>query len=205
MSINAYPLCWPQGWPRTPSLQQERSRFSTTPDRARRGLLKEIERLVGRWYRRDDVIISTDIKLRLDGEPYASQRSPDDKGVAVYFMFKKKQMVFACDRYDLIHDNIHAIAKTIEALRGIERWGASDMLERAFTGFVALDHQEEESWRTVLEMGDSFNVSNDVLLAKAEHHFKILANGAHPDKPGGSHEAMQRLIKARDDARRELK
>jgi hypothetical protein len=37
-----------------------------------------------------------------------------------------------------INRNIYAIAKTIEALRGIERWGSGSMVEQAFTGFVTL-------------------------------------------------------------------
>src|SRR3546814_19053229 len=47
-------------------------------------------------------------------------------------------MTFACDRWDTVRDNVRAIGKTIEAIRGIERWGASDMMERAFSAFEAL-------------------------------------------------------------------
>ena len=47
-------------------------------------------------------------------------------------------MCFACDKWRDVYDNIYAIGKTIEALRGIERWGTGDMVEQAFTGFVAL-------------------------------------------------------------------
>jgi hypothetical protein len=47
-------------------------------------------------------------------------------------------MCFACDRWDSVADNVQAIRKTIEALRGIERWGTGDMVQRAFAGFVAL-------------------------------------------------------------------
>ena len=47
-------------------------------------------------------------------------------------------MTFACDKWDKVKDNINAIANTIAAIRGIERWGASDMMERAFSAFEAL-------------------------------------------------------------------
>jgi hypothetical protein len=167
-------------------------------------MLEEIRRLVEPHFRRDMVVLSTDLRLRQDGDPYMSQRQPDDQGVAVYFEYKDRPMVFACDRWDLIHDNIHAIGKTIEALRGIERWGASDMLDRAFTGFTALEYLPGEGWRVVLEMGDSWGKTDGILLTIAEQHYRILAKAAHPDH-GGSNEAMARLNAARDHARKELK
>ena len=203
--MQAYPLHWPKSWPRTQSWKIEQSRFKVSADAARRGMLEEIRRLVDHTYRREDVIVSTDIRLRLDGEPYASQRPPDDKGVAVYFKYKGKPMVFACDRWSRIHDNMHSITKTIEALRGIERWGASDMMERAFTGFTAIEHQPTESWRDVLQMGPYQEGKSDAWwLAKAEHNFKVLAKDAHPDR-GGSDKALDRLLVARNQAREELK
>lgn len=199
--MEAYPLHWPEGWPRTPEHKREHSRFKVTTDRARMGMLEEIRRLVCYRFRRDDVIISTNLRLRQDGEPYASQRLPEDQGVAVYFKHKGKPMVFACDRWRHIHDNMHAIAKTIEALRGIERWGASDMMERAFTGFMALEHAPEETYADVLQMGNRLGESDEKWLATAERHYKILAREYHPDKPGGSHDMMRKLNRARRQAR----
>jgi hypothetical protein len=127
----AFPLAWPLGRPRTQ--YPSRSRFDTTQERAQRTLVEEVRRMGG-----SHLVISTNIKLRRDGLPYANRREPTDKGVAVYFDYKKRPMCFACDRWDRIGDNIYAIAKTIEALRGIERWGSGSMVEQAFTGFVAL-------------------------------------------------------------------
>jgi hypothetical protein len=72
------------------------------------------------------------VQLRQDGLPYANRRAPSDTGAAVYFSYKGRQMCFACDKWQDVYDNIYAISKTIEALRGIERWGAGDMVEQAF-------------------------------------------------------------------------
>jgi hypothetical protein len=71
------------------------------------------------------VILSTNIPLRNDGLPYANSREPNDPGVAVYFRYQKRDLCFACDAYTSVRENAYAIAKTVEALRGIERWGAS--------------------------------------------------------------------------------
>jgi hypothetical protein len=129
--VEAHPLAWPSGKPRTHNPQ--RSRFDVSLATARDALLHEIRLLGGTL-----PVLSTNIPLRNDGLPYANHRQPDDKGVAVYFTLKGQQMCFCCDRWDVVADNVQAVRKTIEALRGIERWGTGDMVQQAFTGFVAL-------------------------------------------------------------------
>lgn len=145
-------------------------------------------------------VLSTNIELRRDGLPYANQRTPEDAGVAVYFERKGKQMVFACDRWDRVKDNIRAIQKTIEAMRGIERWGASDMLERAFSAFEALPapgQPTKRPWREVLGLVGEPNPTNEQI----DHHYRIKAKKTHPDA-GGSDEAFNELRAARDEALR---
>jgi hypothetical protein len=163
---------------------------------ARDGLLEEIRLLGGR-----QVIISTNIKTYMRGSqeiPYASQSRLDDCGVAVYFTLKNEQRVFACDRWNRIQDNIQAIRKTIEALRGIERWGSSEMLNRLFTGFAALPEtagQGSGSWWHVLGFDSPYHD-----LADFEAAYKRKAKSIHPDR-GGSEEEMARLNWAIGQAR----
>jgi len=154
MSTEAYPLHWPEGRPRTMKFSRETARFKTSFARARDEVIHQIELLVGRWQAKQaGIVISTNISLRRDGLPLANQRTPDDPGVAVYFTYKKRQMCFACDRWKLIEDNMQAVAKTIEALRGVARWGTGDMMEAAFTGFTALPTPEsQKTWWQVLGM-----------------------------------------------------
>jgi hypothetical protein len=71
--------------------------------------------------------LSTNIPLRRDSLPMAHYKVPADKGVAVYFTYKNRQMCFACDAWDKIEDHMQAVWKTIEGLRGIARWGTGDM------------------------------------------------------------------------------
>lgn len=191
-TIPRYPLTWPTGWPRTPGWKRRRSPFKTSDSKAQNFLLDEIRRLGGR-----DVVLSSNLKLRLDGYPYANQPRCSDEGIAVYFKRKGKDMVFACDAYDRREDNMHAIAKTIEALRGIERWGASDMLERAFTGFTALPPPFD--WRTVL----GFFPGDQPTLADVDQRYRELIKGVHPDQ-GGDTDAFIDLNLARDEARKAL-
>ena len=199
MSIEAYPLCWPEGWSLTPAYKRKHSPFKITPGRALDELQTEIKRLTGRAFRTDEVIISTNIRIRQDGLPYADQRKQSNPGVAVYFKFKGKPMVFACDNFLLLHDNMHAISKTINALRGIERWGASDMLERAFTGFAALPFYEApEKWNSVLQVGNL----NFFTLEDCKRNYRLLAAEYHPDMKDGSHDKMVQLNAAMAEAKK---
>lgn len=142
MITEAYPLQWPAGWPRC--LEPKESKF--TIGNYRIGFKKHsiddassfVVAEVGRMKGASNVIISTNLKYRLDGLPYSKQAQPADQGAAVYFDYNGEQMVIACDSYNKIGCNIYAIGKTIEAMRGIDRWGDSELLKRAFTGFKAL-------------------------------------------------------------------
>lgn len=184
--INAYPLQWPVGRDRTRQFSREVARFNTTFARARDEIVRNVALLTGtqlRWMKGNDVIVSTNIPVRGDGLPYATFRKPDDPGVAVYFDYKGKQMSFACDRWTRIEDNMQAIAKTIEALRGIARWGTGDMMQAAFTGFTALPSPDaQRPWWEVL--GLSRAASHEVI----EGRYRELRSSTHPDRGGSTNQ-----------------
>lgn len=173
-SINAYPLHWPLGWPRSPSIRE--SQFKTDFARARDNVLKQLELMgISSW----NVIISTNVEVRQDGLPYAGRRDPDDPGVAVYFRRGDARHVIACDKYRHVRDNLHAVGKTIEAMRGIERWGASDLLDRAFQGFLALSDGNRQWWEVL-------GVLPDAPPSVVRQTYRELAKKAHPDTGGNS-------------------
>lgn len=182
----AYPLKWPDGWKRTRN--PKRSRFSVTMAHAIEDVRREVSLMAGRY-----PLISSNVPLRRDGLPYSSTREPEDPGVAVYFQNGDKQMVFACDQWDRVKDNLRAIAKTIEALRGIDRWGASDMMERAFSAFEALPPPTD--WRDTFK---GCRTADDV-----QREFRRKAKECHPDS-GGNASAFARLTEHYELAKREL-
>jgi len=194
---DAYPLDWPAGWNRTPPHKRKRSAFKVTEGVARDNLLDEIRRLGGRL-----PIISTNVAFYERGGqkiPYANQKTPGDPGVAVYFTLKGEQRVIACDRWLTVRENLHAIGLTVNALRGLDRWGSTDIVNRAFTGFQALPAASvPEHWSAVLNLGAA-----PYTLQEAEAAYRDEARSAHPDR-GGSHEAMTRLNDAIRRAREEL-
>lgn len=191
--ITAYPLQWPPAWPRTE--RPEWSRFAASQQRAQNGILREL-RLLGAT----DIIISTDIPLRQDGMPYASRRPPEDQGVAVYFKLNDNDQCIPCDKWRTIAENMRAIEKTIEALRGLERWGAKEMVNAAFRGFQALPENATainnivRPWHEVLEV--SPNASREIIQAA----YRSLASRVHPDMPGGSDDKWLDLQRAYNEA-----
>jgi len=198
----AFPLHWPDGQPMTPSYRRKKAKFSTTFAAARNHLLNEL-RLLGARY----VVISTNLPTRRDGLPYANQAQPAVPGVAVYFDFNGEQMVFACDRWTKIEHNIRAVGKTIEAIRGIARWGSTDMMKRAVSAFKALPSQPPaEDWRKVLGFPPGFADhphSYGTALTMAKNKYRELALIYHADR-GGNEDEMKRLNAAMEAAEREL-
>jgi hypothetical protein len=180
----AYPLLWPAGWPR--ARYRREAPFKVSPQQARKEMMQELGRLGG-----TNIVISADQPLNKDGSP-TLRRTWGDPGIAAYFTRKGMPVVLACDQYIHPHDNMRAIGKTAEAMRGIERWGASDMLDRAFRGFEALPAPEQ--WWQVLGLTEGASV------ADIDAAYRDKARAAHPDT-GGSDAAMARLNAARDQGR----
>jgi hypothetical protein len=196
--IEAYPLYWPEGSPRKDRFRRENARFETSFARARDEIIRQIELLCGR-YPKPNIIISTNLALRRDGLPLALSKQPDDPGVAVYFDYKNKQVCFACDRWNKIEHNMQAVCKTIDALRGIDRWGTGDMIEAAFKGFVALPSPSAmRNWREILGF-----TAAESRIGVVEGAYKRLRSESHPDN-GGTPERFHAVQKAWEQAQQEL-
>lgn len=186
----AYPLAWPSGWPRTAPHKREASRFKPA------GLAAEAEQTIAeiKMLGGQSPVISTNIELRRDGLPYSGRKAPEDPGVAVYFYKGGKQQCIPCDRWRTVEENLRAVWKSIEAMRGLDRWGAKSFVDAAFAGFVALPSNTRH-WSEVL--GVKLNASQDEIDAA----YRSRARHAHPDA-GGSTAAMSELNAARDAAKR---
>lgn len=212
--ITAYPLSWPAGWKRTKSGNQQDAKFgkkvsSSTSSYARstrltlhdglQRVLVELDRM-GIDMRR--VVISTNIVTRKDGFPRSGQREPVDAGAAIYWQEQDgTPRVMAIDQYRRVADNLAAIGATLDALRAVERHGGAAILERAFTGFTAIAAPAaEKTWRDVFEYAPGAKVA----LAELNLRFRQMASKRHPDKQGGSHDAMVELNRAYDQAAAEI-
>lgn len=190
-SVTAFPLAWPVAYPRTRN--RATSKFKSTSFEVSRTRLFAQLRILGGT----QIVLSTNIPIRNDGFPYSdlARRRIDDPGVAVYFQYRGKQRVLACDRWRSTVENLHALELTVDAMRGLERWGASSILERAFTGFTALPAPEQ--WFDVL------GIAPNASIEQAECEYRERMKSAHPDR-GGSDGRAAKLNWAIEQARREL-
>ena len=150
--ITAFPLVWPIGWARTKnraranfgrqtvetrtwsdgSTSKWKSKQKLTIADSRYRLHHELQLLGAKG-----VVISSNLRLRQDGQPMSGQREPDDPGICVYFRLSDKPRCLPCDRWDRAADNLAAVAKYVDALRGQLRWGVGSV-DVAFAGFKAL-------------------------------------------------------------------
>lgn len=214
-SKRRYPLSWPSGWARTPPQARQRADFgkskteqvqtknwnSTTsaydygtrahtrkaalsPSDATMRLEAELDRLGAK-----DPLLSTSMKVRLDGTPRSDLGEPSDVGAAVYFTLKGRPVCMACDKWTRVADNIAALAQHIDALRRIGRYGVG-RIEQAFAGYTALQPAAVD-WPIVL--GVSKNATKEDIL----HAHRKLAFEHHPDR-GGQLADMARINLARD-------
>lgn len=205
---DAYPLQWPMGRNRTPRYTRKGDPFHMPSGKIRHELARELK-LMGS----DDFVISSNLMVRNDGLPYANQKAPEDPGIALYFTRKGQEICISCDQYSSVDANLRAIGKTVEAIRGIERWGTEEMMDAAFTGFAALPAGGNTSnteyvnpfppisheWHEVLQVLPSADI--DVIRAS----YRKLASKYHPDNTETGDAAMFTKVQDAWNKARELK
>lgn len=184
----------------------ERSRFRSDWRTTLAELSYEIERLGGTsWVLQIDV---SEYDLRKDGGLRANARPPSSHAIRVNFTAKARgPLSFAIDRYDDWRDNVRAVAKTLEVLRAVDRYGVATAGEQ-YRGWTAISNRPAEMTREQaaefiahwagLTMHDRMIpnlISQPHVLASA---YRMAARRAHPDMTGDDGDTMARLNAARD-------
>lgn len=164
-------------------LRRAENRGKALPEALQRALAVAdgVERVRGELARMgirdDELVICSNLELRLDGFPRSGQREPADPGIVVYWRDAGATRCMAIDRYDRVADNLAAVAATLEAMRAIERHGGAEILNRAFTGFTALPAPGGTAhWRDILDP------------ANPEGSYRRLRGLYHPDRGGDADE-----------------
>jgi len=202
--IKRNPLTWPDNVSRTPPHQRMRPRFEERSlSVAADFVLEEINRLNERRYNYDDqnVIISSNLRLKQDGTPYSGQVEPSDTGVAVYFQLNifrngkkfERPIVMTCDKWIKTAFNLYAIGKDIKAQRDRDRWGCTNY-EQAFRGYVAIPERCGG-----LPWWEELGVKSTAGRKEIEDAFKAKAKTEHPDK-GGTHERWIKIQESFEQA-----
>lgn len=203
-----FPLDWPAGYPRTNAFEVSQSRFKMT------SIFNASKAIVQRATSMHfvDVVVTSNMPTRRDGLPYSNGREPDDKGVAVWWksaLIGGREQVIACDRWKTVGENMRAVELSLDAMAGLDRWGASQIVKRAFAGFAALPPAAIElpavkHWRDVLMPGTNGSIRPaSAMLALAKIAYRNAMETAHPDK-GGSTERAAELNRAWAECQAEL-
>lgn len=201
MSIYSVRPLSDRSWLRPASARQA-TRFSASWKETEQLLVDEVDRLGGRG-----LVIEVDVReqdLRLDGTLRANAREAATPAVVVAFETAKHgPMLYRCDTFtapyrwqgaDWQH-NVRAIALTLQALRAVDRYGATDTGQQ-YAGFKALpaghampaSHMtDDEAWaiigsyqpRNIHDLRASFT---DGELKSA---WRSARAASHPDRHGG--------------------
>lgn len=175
--IASYPLQWPLT--QTRSSHQVISLFKCTQEQAWRGIERQLLQMGT-----TGAILTSNMKVRRDGYFYSNTSLNDNSpAVAIYFDYKGSRHCIAIDRYVQIKENIRAIEKTLEAIRGIERWGGGKIMETALGGFKELPStvivtRPHRSWFVVLD------VDEDANALEVKQAYRDALKLHHPDAGG---------------------
>jgi hypothetical protein len=211
----AYPLRWPDGWPKTPAAdrapgaQFRRGGYNgTLPtfSSGRKDVLDELEKMGVTI-----CVISSSVDVRVDGIPRlgvnADSRSFKEPGVALYFSLKGRPFVMAQDAYSSPGVNLRSLALALEAMRALERHGGGTMAGKAFDGFAALPPpagmKPKRPWWQVLRYSENPEDRELLSVGEVKARFNTLAKRMHPDS-GGDSDDLSELTMARDEAVAEL-
>lgn len=205
----AYPLKWPEGWPKTPADEREvgqnfrsgESRTLPTFDSGRKDVIEELRKLGI-----TTCVISSNVDVRQDGRPRTHvdpNRAIRDPGVAIYFSRKGRPVVIAQDAYATPGVNLRSLALALHAMRTLERHGGGTMAGKAFDGFTALPPpagmKPKRPWWQVLRFPEDEEQRDLLSVAEIEARFRTLAKKLHPDA-GGTDDVMAELNAARAEA-----
>lgn len=197
MAPTAYPLHWPDHIPRTKN--REASRFKTTLASALRNVQSSLA-MFGKDSGKavNGIILSSNVSLGDD--------RPSDPGIAAWFTWDGMSVCIPVDRYKTPAENLQAIHHIIEARRTELRHGTLALVRATFKGFTALPAPASKrpipEWWEVLgiEPAKQQTLAASAFRDLVERRYRELAKERHPDVPGGSHEAMAELNRAKEEA-----
>lgn len=189
----------PTVWPKkaTPAWARKRPQFKTIWTKALDLLDREIYYLGGK-----NVTIAIDVEerfIRPDGQLYASAR-PRSPAVIVSFDTARGRLQFPCDTFGFWQENVDAIARSMEKLRAVDRYGVTT--GEQFSGFKAIPASTsptmnaEEAARHIAQL---LGMHAYVLLqhaGDAQMAIRRARQKVHPDV-GGSNEAWHLVELAR--------
>jgi len=171
--VPAYPLLWPERYPRTK--EPERSRFNISYTRAVEHLMYELNEIGAK-----NIVLNSNIPIRKsDGLPYANYKEPEDTGVVIYCTLHGEPKSYPCDAWDRVKDNIRALGRTFENWRANNRYKVAGVGDEQYKGFKKLAQEaSKRDWWVVL------GVEESALWEDVNAAYRKWAMKCHPDHGG---------------------
>lgn len=201
MSLDYRVIPLPALWPGkvTPTYQRVRPQFKTIWTKALRLLEREVGMLRGR-----NVTIAVDVTethLRQDGQLRADAR-PRSSSVIVSFDVKDGRLQFPCDNFTNWQENVDAIARALEALRLVDRYGVQQ--GRQYSGFKEIPSATQatlsvEAAAAIIAEASGHMSANGAMLKSidiARTGIRLAFAKTHPDA-GGTAARFQRVQQAK--------
>ena len=184
----AFPLSWPDTIRRHPAMRRETGQFRTSLS----GALVNVRESLRRFAKdsgkpMSGLVISSNCSLGVS--------SPEDPGVAVWFVWDNIPVCMPVDRYTKPSSNLQAIHHIIEARRTELRHGTLELVRATMAGLSALPPPGGErpaAWFQIL------GVRQQATPSQIQKAYRERAQKAHPDH-GGSNAQMATLNHARDE------
>lgn len=191
----AYPLHWPQGYPRQRPIG---SKFSTSLPGALKNVRDELIRFGNDTGKKvESLVLSSNVTL--------GEQKPEDGAVAAYFRWDGIDCCIAVDRYKKPEENLQAIFKVLEAERTKMRHGGLNIVRAAMRGYASLPPPTGKQgalpapWRKVLFGDPKAKVTAD----QVETRYRELVKQEHPDV-GGDAAKFAQIVDATRAARMEF-
>jgi len=185
-------------WPTVLTPNRQMSKFSATLSDTLTLLEREIWHLVDTKKQQESAELLIAIPpgaFRVDGRPYANAKA-EHPGVIFSIDSKFGHLSYPCDTFLTWQDNLRAIAKTLEALRMVDRYGVSKRSEQ-YRGFLAIEATAAPSGFATVESAIAFLATfhptiPDAVSVPPRLLVRAAQRKSHPDH-GGDDATFQRV------------
>lgn len=185
-------------WPTALTPNRQMSKFSATLSDTLTLLEREIYHLVDTKAQQESAELLIAIPpgaFRVDGRPYANAKA-EHPGVIFSIDSKFGHLSYPCDTFTTWQDNLRAVAKALEALRMVDRYGVTKRGQQ-YRGFLAIEATAVPSGFATVESAIAFLATfhptiPDASTVPPRLLVRAAQRKAHPDH-GGDDATFQRV------------
>lgn len=181
-------LAWPVGFGKENG-SGGTGAFKVDLDQAEREMARTLEALGA-----TSAYLSSDNPLGANGRPKGMFGKYEHSAVVLHFVRQGKELTIPCDKFDSLRANVRALGLSVAAIYLMDRYGTSQLMDAALSGFAALPAggmatPPPKPWY------DVFGIPESAPAELVEAAYKVALKRSHPDK-GGSEQEFQQVQRA---------